>query len=99
MWEKRRDRQSQGEKNTGAMSSIKAKHFTEPGHEFDRAIKIIDIIGNPDCQKVERVRLQQKTHWIINLQTLHPLEINARLGRPRPYNPPHWMNLHHYNQI
>ena len=61
-----------------------SKHFNNPGHEFEKdRFEIIDIIkGNPDCQNVERVRLQQETYWIINLQTLSPLGINARLGRP-----------------
>ena len=54
------------------------------GHDFEKAtFEIIDIIkGNPESLQVEKIRLQRETYWIITLQTLSPLGINGRLGKP-----------------
>ena len=59
-------------------------HFNTAGHDFnDASIEIIDVIkGNPDSKKCLATRLKQKKFWIITLQTLNPLGINGRSGRP-----------------
>ena len=59
-------------------------HFNTPQHVFEEATKeIIDVIrGNPADARIESLRLKRETYWIITLQTLSPLGINGRLGRP-----------------
>ena len=61
-----------------------ATHFNMPDHKFwESTFEIIDVIkGNPDTKSTETFRLARETHWIITLQTLAPLGINGRLGRP-----------------